>query len=105
MATEGIIEPCHDPKSFNSPIFAVCKKNGTIRVVANFKRTLNKVLVDLDPYLIPRIDQLFHKIGEGNKYFATLDLHSDNIGKSKSKSEIATKQRLHGETDATSTYA
>ena len=71
MATEGIIEPCHDPKGFISPVFAVRQKNGTIRVVANFKKTLNKVLVDLDPYPMPRID---HKIGEGNKYFATLDL-------------------------------
>jgi len=76
MASEGVIEPCHDPKGFNSPVFAVRKKNGTIRVVANFKRTLNKVLIDLDPYPMPRIDQLFHRIGEGNKYFATLDLRS-----------------------------
>ena len=30
MAAEGIIETCHDPKGFNSPVFAVCKKNGTI---------------------------------------------------------------------------
>ena len=74
MATERIIEPCHNPKGFNSPVFAVRKKNGMIRVVANFKRTLNKVLVDLDPYPMPKIDQLFHKIGEGKKYFATLDL-------------------------------
>ena len=76
IATEGIIEPCHDPKGFISPVFAVRKKNGTIRVVANFKRTLNKVVVDHDPYPMPRIDQLFHKIGEGNKHFATLDLRS-----------------------------
>ena len=76
MATGGITEPCHDPKGFNSSVFAVRKKNGTIRVVANFKRTLNKVLVDLDPYPMSRIDQLFHKIGQGNKYFAILDLHS-----------------------------
>ena len=76
MAAEGIIEICHNPKGFNSPVFAVRKKNDTIRVVVNFKRTLNKVLVDLDPYPTPRIDQLFHKIGEGNEYFATLDLHS-----------------------------
>ena len=32
--------------------------------------------VDLEPYPMLRIDQLFHKIGEGNKYFATLDLRS-----------------------------
>ena len=43
----------------------------------NFKRTLNEVLVDLDPYPMSRIDNLFNKIGEGNKYFASLDLQSD----------------------------
>lgn len=76
MANEGVIEKCTDPKGFNSPVFAVRKKNGLVRVVANFKRTLNKVLVDLDPYPIPRIDQLFNKIGKGNTYFASLDLRS-----------------------------
>ena len=76
MATEGIIEPCHDTKGFNSPVFAIRKKNGMIQVIANFKRTLNKVLVNHDPYPMPRIDQLFHKIGQGNKYFATLNLRS-----------------------------
>lgn len=76
MADEGIIENCSDPKGFNSPVFAVRKKNGSIRVVANFKRTLNKVLVDLDPYPMPRIDHLFNKIGKGNRYFTTLDLRS-----------------------------
>ena len=74
--SEGVIEPCNDPKGFNSPVFAVRKKNGKIRVVANFKRTLNKVLVDLDPYPIPTIDSTFNKIGEGNKYFSTLDLRN-----------------------------
>ena len=64
MVSEGVIEPCNDPKGFNSP------------VVANFKRTLNKVLVDLDPYPIPTIDSTFNKIGEGNKYFSTLNLRN-----------------------------
>ena len=76
MATEGIIESCTNPKGFNSPVFAVRKKNGSVRMVANFKRTLNKVLVDLDPYPMPRIDHLFNRISEGNKYFASLDLRS-----------------------------
>lgn len=76
MASKGIIEACSDPKGFNSPVFAVRKKNGSIRVVANFKRTLNKVLVDLDPYPIPRMDHLLNKIGKGNRYFASLDLRS-----------------------------
>ena len=77
MAANGIIETCHYPKGFNSLVFAMRKKNGMIQVIANFKRSLNKVLVDFDPYPTPRIDQLFHKIREDNKYFATLDLYSD----------------------------
>ena len=76
MATEGIIESCTNPRGFNSTIFVVRKKNGSVRVVAYFKRTLDKVLVDLDPYPMPRIDHLFNRIGEGNKYFASLDLRS-----------------------------
>ena len=73
MATEMIIESCMDPKGFNC---CLQKKNGSIHIVTNFKRTLNKVLVSLDPYLVPRIDHLFNKIGEGNKYFVSLDLQS-----------------------------
>lgn len=72
---DGIIEPCNDPKSFNSLVFAV-RKNRAVWVVVNLERTLSKVLVDLDPYLMSRIEQLFNKIGEGNKYFSTLDLRS-----------------------------
>ena len=66
----------HQPRGFNSPVFTVLKKTGSVRVVTNFKRTLNKVLVDLDRYPMPRIDHLFNRIGEGNKYFASLDLCS-----------------------------
>ena len=76
MATEGITESCTNPRGFNSPVFSVHKKNRSVRVVANFKRTLNKVLVDLDPYPMAQIDHLFNRIGEGNKYFASLDLRS-----------------------------
>ena len=45
-------------------------------MVANYRKTLNKVLVDLDPYLMLRIDNLFNRIGESNKYFISLDLRS-----------------------------
>ena len=76
MATESIIESCTNPRGFNNPVFAVRKKNGSVHMVANFKRTLNKILVDLNPYPMPRINHLFNRIGEGNKYFASLDLRS-----------------------------
>ena len=76
MESEGIIEPCSDPKGFNSPAFPVLKKNGNIRVVVNFKPTLNQCLVDLDPWPLPTIDELMAKIGTNNKYFASVDLRS-----------------------------
>ena len=76
MLSEGIIELCKDAKGFNVPVYAVRKENGAVRVVANLKRTLNTVLKDQDPYPIPLMDHLFHKIGEGNEYFASLDLKS-----------------------------
>lgn len=41
-----------------------------------FQDTLNKVLTDLDLYPVPMIDSIFNKIGEGNKYFSSLDFHS-----------------------------
>ena len=31
MATEGIIESCTNPRGFKSPVFAVHKKNGSVR--------------------------------------------------------------------------
>ena len=73
MATEGIIESCTNPRGFNSLIFAVRKKNKLVGVVANFKRILNKILIDLDPYSMPRIDHSVNRIGKGNKFFTSLD--------------------------------
>ena len=72
----GIIEDCPDPKGFNSPVYSVRKPNGKVRVVANFKDTLNRVLKDLDPYPMPTQDSLFNRVGNGNKYFATIDFKS-----------------------------
>ena len=74
MLKHGIIEVCNDPKGFNSPVYAVTKSNGKVRVVANFKNTLNRVLTNPDPYPMPTMDSLFTKIGNGNKYFASMDL-------------------------------
>ena len=76
MLDMGILEDCPDPKGFNSPIYAVRKPNGKVRVVANFKDTLNKCLRNKDPYPMPVMDDLFNRIGNGNQYFSTLDLKS-----------------------------
>ena len=76
MLKTGVIEPCGDPRGFNSPIFAVKKKSGSVRVVANFKGTVNKVLVEKDPYPTPDMDRLINKIGHGNSYFGVCDFRS-----------------------------
>ena len=76
MLKKNVIEECKDPKGWSSPVFAVRKADGSIRTVANFKPTLNRCLVDLDPYEMPNIERLFSKIGMGNQYFAKLDLKS-----------------------------
>lgn len=50
MATDGINEPCNNPKGFNSPVFAVHKKNKAVRVVSNFKKSSKD-------YVIPNLFQ------------------------------------------------
>ena len=74
MLKQGIIERCPDPKGFNSPVYAVRKSDGSVRVVSNYKSTLNRVLVNPDPYPMPSMDSIFHQIGNGNLYFCQMDL-------------------------------
>ena len=77
MLENGVIEICPDPKGWNSPIIAVRKKNGKVRVCANFKNTINCVLApDSDVFQMPSTDTIFHEIGSGNTYFSSLDLRS-----------------------------
>ena len=77
MEADEIKEPCGDPKDFNSAAFAVLTKSGAIRMVVNFKPTFNRCFVDLDPWLLPTIDELMANIGSKNRYFATVDLKSE----------------------------
>ena len=76
FSTLRVIEPCSNPRGYNSPVYAVRKKSGAVRIVLNLKCTLNKVLVELDPYPIPDMNELLTRIGKGNQYFASLDLRS-----------------------------
>ena len=74
MAKAGVISPCKDPRGWNSPIIVVPKKDGTGRVCANFKHTINKRLLRPDPYPAPAIEELFNEIEDGNEFFSSLDL-------------------------------
>ncbi|KAK3917257.1 hypothetical protein KUF71_026111 [Frankliniella fusca] len=55
-----------------SPGFAVPKKDGKVRYVADFKRTLNPQL-RVDYYPLPRPDHVFSNLSNG-KFFTSLDL-------------------------------
>ena len=78
MFEQGVIEECPQPKGFNSPIHVVPKKNGELRIVVNFKHTLNKLLSTEADYAwqMPSTDSTFNQIGRGNKYFSSIDLKS-----------------------------
>ena len=74
MLKDGVIEHCADPKGFHSPIWCVAKKNGNMRLVVNFKKTLNKVLTACDPFQMPSTENCFLRIGNGNKFFSSMDM-------------------------------
>ena len=74
MEKMGVIERCKDPQGWNSPIFCVPKRDKTIRLVVDFKNTLNPCLKALDPYPFADIESVFKNIPPNMNYFATLDL-------------------------------
>ena len=77
MLENGVIENCPNPKGWNSPLVTVGKKTGKLRVCANFKNTLNRVLApESDVFQMPSTDTIFHEIGNENTYFSSLDLKS-----------------------------
>ena len=74
MLDDAVIEPCDSTNGWNSPILVTGKKNGSIRVCANFKRTVNTVLLaNVDKFQLPATDVIFHEIGKNN-IFSKIDL-------------------------------
>ena len=74
MLAAGVIEKCADPKGFNSPLVVIKKKDGSLRVCCNFKPTLNRCLVDKDPFPMASADEVFTQFKPGEKYFSGMDL-------------------------------
>ncbi len=72
MMGQGVIQESNSP--WNSPLFLVLKKNGTLRSTIDFRR-LNEVTVD-DHYPLPVLRDLLMCLGRGNKVFSSLDLLS-----------------------------
>ena len=74
MLAAGVIEPCPDSRGFNSPLVVVKKKDGSLRVCANFKPTLNTCLANPDPFPMASTDEVFNRFKPGDKYFSSMDL-------------------------------
>ncbi|CAH2225756.1 jg21962 [Pararge aegeria aegeria] len=62
----GILIPVNFSE-FATPIVPVLKENGSVKIAGDFSCTLNKVL-NIDKYPLPRIEEVFAKIGGGFKY-------------------------------------
>jgi hypothetical protein len=71
LLSKGMIQPSCSP--FAAPVLFVRKKEGTLRMVVDY-RQLNAITIS-DRYPIPRIDDLIDKL-KGAKVFTSMDLLS-----------------------------
>lgn len=71
MQRAGVIEPV-DSSDWATPLVIVHKPDGALRICADYKITLNRVLM-VDKYPVPKIDDLLSKLS-GCKFFTKLDL-------------------------------
>lgn len=68
---QGVLKPVSS-SDYASPIVPVLKADGSVRICADFKQTVN-LDVEPDKYPLPRIEELFAKLAGGSK-FTKLDL-------------------------------
>ena len=72
LEAEGVITKT-DYTEWGTPIVVIPKPDGSVRICADYKVTVNPQLKD-SGYPIPRIEDIFNRM-RGGKYFTTLDLH------------------------------
>lgn len=71
MLRDGVIEQV-DCSDWASPLVPVSKADGSLRICADYKNTLNPCLY-VDRYPLPRIDDLIVRLS-GAQYFSKIDL-------------------------------
>ncbi|CAK1583678.1 unnamed protein product [Parnassius mnemosyne] len=71
LVADGILTPV-DRSDWATPIVPVVKKDGNIRICADYKLTLNKV-IEVDRYPLPRVEDLLVRL-QGGQRFSKIDL-------------------------------
>uniref|UniRef100_A0A670I4V1 Gypsy retrotransposon integrase-like protein 1 n=1 Tax=Podarcis muralis TaxID=64176 RepID=A0A670I4V1_PODMU len=71
LIAQGVLEPV-DHAKWETPIVTPVKPDGSVRICADYKCTINKALQQ-HAYPVPVVQHLLHSLGEG-KVFAKLDL-------------------------------
>lgn len=71
LVRDGILTPI-ERSDWATPIVPVVKKDGSIRICADYKLTLNKV-IEVDRYPLPRVEDLLVRLSGGELY-SKLDL-------------------------------
>lgn len=71
LIAQGVLEPT-DHSRWETPIVVPLKPDGSVRICADFKCTLNNAL-QANPYPVPVVQHLLHSLGPGS-IFAKLDL-------------------------------
>ncbi|XP_054276477.1 uncharacterized protein K02A2.6-like [Macrosteles quadrilineatus] len=97
LENAGIITKVNNAQ-WGMPIVPVVKPNGSVRICADYKTTLNKVIQD-DKHPIPRIEDIFAEMN-GGKLFCTLDisnayLHMQMDEESSNLQTISTEKGLY----------
>lgn len=71
LVSLGILVPI-DHSQYATPIVPVLKENGQVKIAGDFSVTLNKDLI-IEKYPMPRIEEVFAKIG-GGEHYSKIDL-------------------------------
>ncbi|XP_063534911.1 uncharacterized protein K02A2.6-like [Cydia strobilella] len=71
LVRDGVLTPV-DRSDWATPIVPVVKKDGNVRICADYKLTLNRML-EVDRYPLPRVDDLLARL-YGGKRFSKIDL-------------------------------
>lgn len=71
LVDQGVLEPTHNSR-FAAPVVIVQKKDGTIRLCADYSSGLNDAIED-ETYPLPTAEFIFSKLN-GGKFFSKIDL-------------------------------